>query len=69
MEEAPKIKRVTYEELRNRNRDGQEARTVQKPEIRTSSLPIKEKGKYSIGNIIGNGTLQPKGAKILYGVF
>ncbi|XP_039224213.1 OCIA domain-containing protein 1 [Crotalus tigris] len=44
VEEAPKKKRVTYEELRNRNR-GQEAGTVQKPEIRTSSLPIKEKAK------------------------
>ncbi|KAM3831674.1 OCIA domain-containing protein 1 [Vipera latastei] len=45
VEEAPKRKRVTYEELRNRNREGYEAGTVQKSEIRTSPLPIKEKAK------------------------
>ncbi|ETE63904.1 OCIA domain-containing protein 1, partial [Ophiophagus hannah] len=44
-EQAPKRKRVTYEELRNRNREGHEAGTMQKSEIRTSPLPIKEKAK------------------------
>uniref|UniRef100_A0A670YHS9 Uncharacterized protein n=1 Tax=Pseudonaja textilis TaxID=8673 RepID=A0A670YHS9_PSETE len=56
-EQAPKRKRVTYEELRNRNREGHEAGTMQRSEIRTSPLPIKEKGNYSTGNIIGNGIL------------
>ncbi|XP_058048628.1 OCIA domain-containing protein 1 [Ahaetulla prasina] len=45
LEEAPKKKRVTYEELRNRNREGHEAGTMQKSELRTSPLPIKEKAK------------------------
>ncbi|XP_026532333.1 OCIA domain-containing protein 1 [Notechis scutatus] len=44
-EQAPKRKRVTYEELRNRNREGHEAGTMQRSEIRTSPLPIKEKAK------------------------
>ncbi|XP_070804403.1 OCIA domain-containing protein 1-like [Pituophis catenifer annectens] len=45
MEQAPKRTRVTYEELRNRNREGHEAGTMPRSEIRTSPFPIKEKAK------------------------
>ncbi|XP_013919386.1 PREDICTED: OCIA domain-containing protein 1-like [Thamnophis sirtalis] len=45
LEQVPKNRRITYEELRNRNREGHEAGTMQKSEVRTSPFPMKERAK------------------------
>ncbi|XP_063166767.1 OCIA domain-containing protein 1 isoform X2 [Candoia aspera] len=44
-EEAPKKKRITYEELRTRNREGYEAGIMQKSEPQATPPPVKEKAK------------------------
>ncbi|XP_007444545.1 OCIA domain-containing protein 1 isoform X1 [Python bivittatus] len=45
VEEAPKKKRITYEELRSRNREGYEAGVMQKSASPAAPAPVKEKAK------------------------